>query len=132
MELIIELSSRSGHVLERHILKGERISIGRAYNNDLILSDETVDPRHVDIHEDENGQIIITDLESVNGIRNKKHKKLGQEIILNSGDEYLLGKARLRIFTSDHPVSDTISLNNVDSVIGVFSGNWVSLIEQNM
>ena len=38
MEVVVEIVSRGGHTIERHRVSGERITIGRAFDNDLILN----------------------------------------------------------------------------------------------
>ncbi len=128
MELILELTNRSGRTLERHRFRAtERISIGRAYDNDLILSDETVDAHHAEIIEDQQGHLMLRDLNSINGIRTGRHRALEQTNLLTSGDEYIIGKTHLRIFRPDHPIAEAISLNRLDLAINYFGHSLLSL-----
>jgi FHA domain len=126
MELVFEITSRSGRSIERHKLQGDEISIGRAYDNQLILSDETVSPHHALITADSKGHIIIRDLDSINGISNGNHERFHGDITLVSGNEYLLGKTRIRIFTLDHQIAEAVSLSNIDWTINYFARNWVT------
>lgn len=120
MELVFEIINRAGRILERHKLSGNSITIGRAFDNDLILSDQTIDAHHAVIHEDENQQIQLIDTNSVNGVWDNRHQRIKENVTLNSGDEYTLGKTRIRVYKTNHPVTKTININFVDTVIHHF------------
>ena len=124
MELIVEIINRSGRVLERRKLDGESISIGRAYNNSLILDDASVDPHHVSIETSGDGSFLLQDLGSVNGLVYNR-KKINDSVSLQSGDEFVLGNTHLRIYSLNHPVEETISLDSVDGAMNYFSKNIV-------
>jgi len=115
MELIFELIDRSGRILERHKVDKNRISIGRAYNNQLILSDPTVSPHHAVIDENESGKLVIRDLKSLNGIR-IPHKDPEESIEIISGETYQIGQSRVRICLSDHEVAEAVKNDEVDSI----------------
>ena len=74
MEVVFEIVSRAGRTLERHKATGPRLSIGRAFDNELILSDETVSPHHAVLERDPDGNSVLVDLDSLNGIRNERHE----------------------------------------------------------
>lgn len=124
MELIIEIINRSGRVLERRKLEGDSISIGRAYDNSLILDDMSVDPHHVSIETSNDDGFLLRDLASVNGLVYKS-KNIKNSISLQSGDEFVLGNTHLRIYSLNHPVKNTVSLDNVDGAVNYFSKNLV-------
>ena len=67
MELIFEITDQSGRSHQYRRLSGERLTVGRAWDNDLILSDPAVNPHHAIIELDENRQLMITDLDTLNG-----------------------------------------------------------------
>lgn len=121
MELIIEVVNRSHRVIERHRLHGEEISIGRAYDNDLILSDPHVSPYHGLLRYNNHGTWILTDRESLNGIYSKRHRRISDPLALKSGDEFILGKVRLRLCQLDHPVAATQSLSTADTLFNRLS-----------
>jgi hypothetical protein len=46
---VIEVMNRSGQVLQRVPYSGGRLSVGRAYDNDIIVGDPYVCPHHLQI-----------------------------------------------------------------------------------
>jgi hypothetical protein len=117
MELIFEVIEPSGRVHQCRKLSGQQIRIGRAFNNDLILTDPTVDPYHAVIEMTDNGQMLIKDLGSVNGTFGEGKQRIQTEMALNSGSEYLLGKTRIHVFSPDHPVAATAKIGNTENVM---------------
>lgn len=105
-KIIIEEVNRLGHVISRHKHDQLPITVGRGYQNDLILSDPFVSPEHVVITESENGW-LVEDKNSENGIKLKLHSTHSQANHLHSGDEIILGRSRLRLLSPQHPVSET-------------------------
>ena len=116
MELTIELVGRGGRNFDLLQVEGERIRIGRAFDNDIVLSDPHVCPHHAVIESDEQGNIQLRDLGSVNGTYTSKHQALDNSIIVTSGDEFILGKSCIRIYRRDHAVPASISLTWVENL----------------
>ena len=125
MAVIIEVVAPSGKVLERHKIEQPEIAIGRAYDNDIILSDNTIDSHHASITVTEEG-IIVCDLNSTNGLH-YKHQNVNKDISINSGDELILGKTHLRIFESDHSVPEAITIVGRDWLVHFLSKGWVTI-----
>lgn len=116
MEVIVEIVSRGGHTIERHRLSGERITIGRAFDNELILTDETVSPHHAVLETDAQGNPVLIDAGSLNGIRSDRHGA-GSRLALVSGDTCNLGRARIRCYLPGHPVAETVRVGGFDGLI---------------
>lgn len=116
MEVVVEIVSRGGHTIERHRLRGERITIGRAFDNELILTDETVSPYHAVLEADSQGKPVLVDVGSLNGIRSDRHGG-GSRLALVSGDTCNLGRARVRVYLPGHPVAETVRVGGLDGVI---------------
>ena len=74
----IETLARNGDVLHRHQVNALPIRLGRGYDNDFILDDDFVAPRHAIIEADDEGRIVLRDLGSKNGVihRGKRHTTL--------------------------------------------------------
>jgi hypothetical protein len=64
----IEVVSRSREVLARHRCIGSEIRIGRGYDNDVVLDDPYVAPKHLRIRRSEAGTWVAEDLGSTNGL----------------------------------------------------------------
>lgn len=117
MDVIIEIISRSRRVLERYHFTGHSVSIGRAYDNDLIISDPHISPHHAIIRDTGESGWRIEDLNSKNGIFTHRHQRIHTSETIHSGDELILGKTHLRIFDRLHKVADALSMNPVEKVI---------------
>jgi len=114
VELIIEILGRGSHAFDLQKIEGDTIRIGRAFDNDLILSDPHICPHHAVLELDEQGGIVLRDTGSINGTFAKGHKPIESEQKVTSGDEFSLGKSRFRVYLPDHPVADSIRLNWVE------------------
>lgn len=64
----VEVLDKRGGVKERIRLDAFPATIGRAYTNNVIIDDKHVCPEHLRINLDENGNFIVEDLGSVNGL----------------------------------------------------------------
>ncbi|MFT7558465.1 MAG: hypothetical protein ACI93R_000359 [Flavobacteriales bacterium] len=130
--MIIEHVDRAGHVLERFNYQVNRLSIGRAYDNDLIISDPYVDPHHMEIRFHEDSEVFsLSDLDSRNGYKLHAKKNIkaytGATLNLSSGDTFTIGKSRYRVLKENHPVKAALPLSLLDSFQFVL-GSWVSFI----
>jgi len=67
LKLVIEVLDNLRKCKERKIYSSFPVTLGRSYNSDLILSDSSVCPSHVEIDFDSENNIIVKDLNSVNG-----------------------------------------------------------------
>jgi hypothetical protein len=106
---ILELLDRHGHVEQRVALNGSGLRIGRAYDNDLILEDLHVSPHHATIVES-NGQWLLRDLNSVNGIRPAAAPRRVPELVLDREQVFTLGLSLLRYRPLDAFVPEALPL----------------------
>lgn len=117
MDVIIEQISRSQRVLERHRFMGVNVSIGRAYDNDLIISDPHISEHHAILRDMGEDGWQIEDLNSKNGIYTNKHNRISSYATVVSGDEITIGRTHLRIYDRRHQVPDALSMNPVEKVM---------------
>ena len=110
MEVIVEQLGTTNNVLERQKFERAEVTLGRGLDNDVILTDEHVDPRHARLHQDEDGRLWLEDLDSVNGIRRPRHKKHLARTEVESGEIFLVGRSRVRILRADHPVPPAVRI----------------------
>ena len=128
MDIIIELISRSNRVLERHRYAGVNVSIGRAYDNDLIISDPHISEHHAVLRDMGGGGWQIEDLNSKNGIFTSRHRRIRSHATIVSGDEIALGRTHLRIYDRRHQVPDALSMNPVEKVMAPLSRTGNALL----
>ena len=116
MELIIELPGRGSQATDLRKFAGETITIGRGFDNDLILSDPHICAHHAVLEIDESGKIQLRDLNSVNGTFIKKAARVEGSCTIDSGDVFYVGKSRIRIYRPDHEVLPSIRLTWVEKL----------------
>jgi hypothetical protein len=121
VEVIVAVVNRANRVIEHHKFTGSRCRIGRAYDNDVILNEPHVSALHAILEEDAKGQWWLHDCDSKNGIRSHRYHKLSELTEVYSGDEFQLGRVRLRFYRPDHPVREALDLGLTDSALNYFS-----------
>jgi hypothetical protein len=72
---------------------------GRHPDSDIVLDDVTVSRCHVEFHRDRSGQVVLTDVGSLNGTY--LNREPADSAVLTHGDEVQIGKFRLTFLT--HP-----------------------------
>ncbi len=102
--MILEVLDQRGRVQHRVRLSGTRFSIGRAYDNDLILDDPWVDPRHLEVLADPDGQLRFQDLGSANGTWAPRHGGRLPGGAVQPGLELRIGHTLLRFIDPAGPV----------------------------
>lgn len=75
-----------------------RLKIGRDPNSDIVLDDATASRRHAEARLSANGEIVITDCGSANGIRLLRDGKRSSvsECQLRAGDRFFFGEAMVK------------------------------------
>ena len=117
MELILEVLGTTNNVLERQKFSGNAVAIGRGFNNDLILNDEHADAEHARLELDEQGRWWMMDQASVNGIRMAKVKRKIDRHAVASGEVFLLGRNKLRVYLGNHPVPPAVRIRWIESLL---------------
>lgn len=131
MAIIVEHIDKSGHVLRWQKFDHDQIALGRAFDNDLIMADLSVDAHHALVTwSDELGSLQIQDLGAVNGLwvfdaRGKKNRYSHGQI--QSGQKLLLGKTLLRLYHSSHPVPAATHAR-LDEVVTGFFGHLAVVV----
>ncbi|HVO87127.1 MAG TPA: FHA domain-containing protein [Casimicrobiaceae bacterium] len=101
----IEVLSRYHDVIARHRCDGDAVTLGRAYDNDVVLDDPFVAAHHVRIGRDEDGRIVAEDLGTTNGLHTDEGDQR-QDVIVLDGDRIVrVGKTLLRVRTPDYAVA---------------------------
>lgn len=95
MALILEVLDGRGGVRQRVPLDGVPLRVGRALDNDIVLDDPYVDPRHARVHRRENGDVVVEDLGSVNGLL-QQGSRAADAVAVSHGSELRVGRTGLR------------------------------------
>lgn len=102
--IVIEVRDRRLHLRSRQRLDRFPASIGRAYDNDVIVDDCYVDPHHAVLTLDDDGAVVIEDLGSVNGVLDRVSGARSARLRLPSGGSARLGETVLRVLDVGHTV----------------------------
>ncbi|HYZ27640.1 MAG TPA: DUF3662 and FHA domain-containing protein [Thermoleophilaceae bacterium] len=77
---------------KRHMLAGERLTIGRSRDSEIVIEDPNVSRQHAEVRKTIEGWMIV-DLGSTNGV--KVNGRRVQEEVLRPGDKITLGLVEL-------------------------------------
>ncbi len=121
MAVIIEVLGWGGKSRHHYRVEGPSVTIGRGYQNDVVLSDNHISANHLQLDAVEDGW-QLTDLESLNGVEIIKNPSvdsvsIGSEsssTLLADGAEIKIGRTRLRIIADSHPVEATKALHRLE------------------
>ncbi|HLF29989.1 MAG TPA: FHA domain-containing protein [Xanthomonadales bacterium] len=86
------LKGASGKVVNQCFGLEERTVVGRSASCDLVIDDENVAPRHIEIILDEQGGLRLKQLDS--SFETRVNGKLVAQSSLSSGDEIRIGSCR--------------------------------------
>lgn len=126
--IILEALDKSGRVRERMRLSSFPVTIGRAYDNHVILDDEYVSPRHLVIDRDEHGTLRAVDLNSENGLYQMPSLKRVDAVPLAADNQLLIGSTPIRIRRADFAVAPTRLANRRRrSAQNMLASGWVFL-----
>jgi hypothetical protein len=95
-DYFIEIVDRSGVVRERVSLDENSKIIGRAYDCQVIVDDPYVCPQHVKVTLAENGELLVEDVGSINGLSADRHGSKHAQLKLQPGDDCFIGWTKLR------------------------------------
>ncbi len=101
----IEVLSRQKEIIQRHHAAADSVTIGRAYDNGVIVDDPYVAPAHVRICRDESGAMVAEDLATQNGLLDEKGKR-HHRISLTGNQLIRIGHTWLRVRDANFKVAD--------------------------
>ena len=137
MAVIIEVLGWGGKSRHHFRVDGPSISIGRGYQNDVVLSDSHISANHLRLDVVEGGW-QLTDLDSLNGVEIIKNPSINSvsadstssEIVLADGAEIKIGRTRLRIIADSHPVDAAKELHRLEKDVGQLNrfSIWLPLL----
>ncbi len=125
-KIIFETIQRGIH--QYHKLEEFPVTVGRAFDNDIILQDVTVSPHHLIIKQDEDGDITVQNLANENGTK-INGKKIGNEPVkVTLPANLLISDMKTRLLSSDMAVEKT-HVHNCSGLFCLFSSPiWAILL----
>lgn len=101
----VEVLSRHHEVVVRHRCAGDDIRIGRGYDNDVVLDDPYVAPRHLRVFREEGGGLVAEDTGSKNGLYTDRGTARHERIALDGNRIIRIGRTHLRVRETHHAVA---------------------------
>jgi len=116
MAVIIEVLGWGGKSQRHFRVESPSITIGRSYQNDVVLGDAHISPSHLRLDATDGGW-QLTDLNSLNGVevvKNPHSANSDSATQLGEGAEIKIGRTRLRILSDHHPVDAAKELHRLE------------------
>ncbi len=113
MTTVVEVRGRGGQLLERFRSDAAQISIGRAFDNALIVEDQYVSPHHLTLVRAGDGW-LINDHDSLNGYEYGLRRGADGEF-LKSGSRLRIGHTELRVYREQHEVPDALPVDGTEA-----------------
>ncbi len=130
MAVIIEVLGWGGKSQRHFRVEGLSITIGRGYQNDVVLGDSHISANHLRLDTTEGGW-QLTDLDSLNGVEIIKNPSADSSFtdspftdsessstVLADGAEIKIGRTTLRIIADSHPVEAAKELHHLEKDVG--------------
>lgn len=116
MAIVVEWLTRSGASQRVERFEQSRLRVGRGLDQDVILDDPYIDAEHLLLEENADTlQLRCVELGTRNGTGCQGvaggRRKIEGAAIIYSGDELTLGRSRIRVYHSSHPVPPALALN---------------------
>ena len=107
--LILQTGVKHARIAELVRSQGDRFSVGRGYDNDLVLTDLHVAPRQLEFTRDGDGWRLRV-LDRTNPVFLNDQEITGESPLVSCGDRLTVGRTRLTIHSPDHEVEKTRKL----------------------
>lgn len=101
----VEILSRHRDVVARHRCEGAEIHVGRGYDNDVIVDDPFVAPRHLRVYRGDDGKLVAEDLGSANGMFAGESGHRVPRLVVDGDQPLRIGRTHLRIREASHQVA---------------------------
>lgn len=101
----VEILSRHHDVVARHRCDAPEIRIGRGYDNDVVIDDPFVAPRHLRVYHDDEGRLVAEDLGSANGLVADSSGRRELRVVVDGDRPLRIGRTLLRIREASHAVA---------------------------
>lgn len=107
----VEVLSRQHEVtLRQRIANHDVVTIGRAYDNDVVLDDAHIAAHHLRLTRDADGRWTAEDLGSINGLYLEGDRKRREQIVLDGSTTVHIGNTFLRLRTAIQDVPAELPL----------------------
>lgn len=113
--IILEIQRRG--LNQYHRLESFPVTIGRSFDNDIILSDNSISPHHLRIEQDAAGELLVYNLSEENGTLMNRQRLEAEPAHASLPSRLVLGNRKLRLLSADMSVEST----HVSRCAGIFA-----------
>jgi hypothetical protein len=108
----IEVLPRHRENALRQRVHGASLTIGRAWDNDIVVDDPHVAAHHLRLTRGDDGTWVAEDLGSVNGLHIGDTRQRHERIVLATGMSLRIGQTLLRVHDAHEPVAPEVVLTH--------------------
>lgn len=101
----IEVLNREGDVVARERIPADEARIGRAFDNDVVLSDPHVAPHHLRVSRAGDGTLVAEDLGTINGLYGEPGAQRVARLVVGAHPALRIGHTTLRVHDASQPVA---------------------------
>ena len=105
-QLIIQVGDRVGRLAELTRSRGDTLTVGRNYDNDVVINDPYVDPEQIAFFRS-SGKWSVRVIQETNPALINGNTIGADGTGISSGDRITIGRTQLRVYDSDHGVEPT-------------------------
>ncbi len=121
-KLILQIVERDNRgVINHHKIDSFPATIGRGFDNDIILNDPYISENHIEIKNIDDEKWLLTDLDSLNGYSINKAPKQDKESYFKSGDFIRIGNTIITFFHSGHKIEKAKRLVTANKFVKTIS-----------
>ena len=106
---LVEVLERDGSVRQSHAVHAWPLRIGRALDNDVVLSDPHIAPTHLSVEPNDDGALALTVGDTLNGVLlGARRWRSGERAVLAAdapATELTVGRTRLRLRLASQPLA---------------------------
>ena len=114
---LLEVIDRDGHVRQVWPIHAWPARIGRALDNDVVLTDPHVAPHHFSLDLDDDGKLTLATGDTINGVSVglQRHPAGSRSVIAHNAAaiDFGAGRSRLRLRLADAPLAPELPLAGV-------------------
>jgi hypothetical protein len=122
--VFLEILGPAGKVKNRVKLDRASITLGRSYENDVILDDPFVSPRHLRLEQTAEGAWTATDMQSENGLFDLSSSRRVPSVELTGQAQVRIGHTVLRLRRASDAVPPTRLDHGPLGWLGIFKRPW--------
>lgn len=123
---VVEILNRNAQLVHRLVWDGSVVRIGRALDNELVLSDPYVCPQHLELSL-QDGKPLVRDLGSINGSYLDNGKDRRYIFSLQDGMTVQFGHSQLRFHSAGAVLAPTLRDSARLGLLAVLGNPWVLL-----